>query len=91
MMRAGREIVEAHPVFGAGPNMIERVYPQFRDAGAVEMATSHLHNVPLQIAAERGLPALALWIWFSMDSIGDELRDFVSFEGLHFEDPSDRT
>jgi O-antigen ligase len=64
MMRAGREIVEAHPVFGAGPNMIERIYPQFRDAGAVEPATSHLHNVPLQIAAERGLPALALWIWF---------------------------
>ncbi len=24
----------------------------------------HLHNVPLQIAAERGLPALAVWIWF---------------------------
>ena len=24
----------------------------------------HLHNVPLQIAAERGLPALALWLWF---------------------------
>ena len=24
----------------------------------------HLHNVPLQIAAERGLPALAIWIAF---------------------------
>ena len=24
----------------------------------------HLHNVPMQIAAERGLPALAIWIWF---------------------------
>ena len=24
----------------------------------------HLHNVPLQIAAERGLPALAVWIAF---------------------------
>jgi O-antigen ligase len=24
----------------------------------------HLHNVPLQIAAERGLPALAMWLWF---------------------------
>jgi putative inorganic carbon (hco3(-)) transporter len=64
MMRAGRQIVESHPVFGTGPNMIERIYPQFRVAGAVEQTTSHLHNVPLQIAAERGLPALALWIWF---------------------------
>jgi O-antigen ligase len=24
----------------------------------------HLHNVPMQIAAERGLPALAMWLWF---------------------------
>ena len=64
MMRAGRQIVEAHPVVGVGPNMIERIYPQFRDAGALQHTTSHLHNVPLQIAAERGLPALALWIWF---------------------------
>ena len=64
MMRAGARIVEEHPVFGAGPNMVERIYPQFRDAGAVEPTISHLHNVPLQIAAERGLPALALWIWF---------------------------
>ena len=23
----------------------------------------HLHNVPMQIAAERGLPALAAWLW----------------------------
>jgi O-antigen ligase len=64
MMRAGSQIVEAHPVFGAGPNMIERVYPQFRDAGAVEQTISHLHNVPLQIAAERGLPAVVFWLWF---------------------------
>src|SRR5688500_19556323 len=25
---------------------------------------SHLHNVPLQIAAERGLPALIVWVGF---------------------------
>jgi O-antigen ligase len=24
----------------------------------------HLHNVPVHIAAERGLPALAAWLWF---------------------------
>jgi O-antigen ligase len=24
----------------------------------------HLHNVPVQIAAERGLPALAIWLAF---------------------------
>ncbi len=64
MMRAGREIVAAHPVFGVGPNMIERIYPQYRAPSAVLRTTPHLHNVPLQIAAERGLPAVALWVWF---------------------------
>jgi O-antigen ligase len=64
MIRAGRRIVEAHPIFGVGPNMIERLYPEFRDAGALVQAPSHLHNVPLQIAAERGLPALLFWLWF---------------------------
>jgi O-antigen ligase len=30
----------------------------------VQPSNPHLHNVPVQIAAERGLPALAVWIWF---------------------------
>ena len=30
----------------------------------MEPINFHLHNVPVQIAAERGLPALALWLWF---------------------------
>ncbi len=64
MQRAGAQIVRDHPLFGVGPNMIERVYPKYRDAGAVEETVSHLHNVPLQIAAERGLPALGIWLWF---------------------------
>jgi putative inorganic carbon (hco3(-)) transporter len=64
MIRAGEQIIQDHPVFGVGPNMIERIYPQYRDPGAVLRTTPHLHNVPLQIAAERGLPAMAIWVWF---------------------------
>jgi O-antigen ligase len=64
MMRAGKQIIRDHPVVGVGPNMIERVYPQYRVPDAVLKTTPHLHNVPLQIAAERGLPAAALWLWF---------------------------
>ena len=33
-------------------------------SGRVEQVNPHLHNVPVQIAAERGLPALAVWLWF---------------------------
>jgi putative inorganic carbon (hco3(-)) transporter len=78
MMRAGRHIVEAHPLFGVGPNMVERVYPQYRDTGAVLETTSHLHNVPLQIAAERGLPALALWLWFVVSVVVSATQLFRS-------------
>lgn len=64
MMRAGERIIRAHPIAGVGPNGVERVYPEYRDPDAVLKVAPHLHNVPLQIAAERGLPALALWVWF---------------------------
>ena len=64
MLLEGQHMVRDHPVFGVGPNMVEEVYPQYRVAQAVEQINPHLHNVPMQIAAERGLPALALWIVF---------------------------
>lgn len=64
MLKAGSHIVRDHPVAGVGPNMIERVYPQYREPTAVEQHVPHLHNVPMQIAAERGLPALAAWLVF---------------------------
>lgn len=63
MLRAGERILRDHPATGVGPNMLQRVYPQYRDEGAVLQDAPHLHNVPLQIAAERGLPALGLWVW----------------------------
>ena len=64
MLREGRAMIAEHPLTGVGPNMVERVYAQYRDPLAVEKVNPHLHNVPMQIAAERGLPALAIWLWF---------------------------
>jgi O-antigen ligase len=62
MMRAGGRMVADHPIVGIGPAMVVHRYPEYRDAGAVEPLNPHLHNVPMQIAAERGLPALAIWL-----------------------------
>ncbi len=64
MSRAGLAIIAEHPLTGAGPNMIPTVYPKYRTTDAVRMNTPHLHNNLVQIAAERGLPALAAWLWF---------------------------
>jgi O-antigen ligase len=62
MVQTGLAMVKDHPLTGVGPNMVERLYPQYRDQDSVEKINPHLHNVPLQIAAERGLPALAIWV-----------------------------
>jgi O-antigen ligase len=64
MAREGLHMIEARPLTGVGPNMVEELYAQYRDPGAVNEINPHLHNVPLQIAAERGLPALAVWLAF---------------------------
>ena len=64
MMREGLHMIQDHPIVGIGPNMVLPLYATYRVPEAVEPVNQHLHNVPLQIAAERGLPALAVWLWF---------------------------
>jgi O-antigen ligase len=64
MLEVGAGIVRDHPLTGVGPTMVQRVYEQYRPDYAVQPVNPHLHNVPMQIAAERGLPALIVWAWF---------------------------
>lgn len=64
MLDLGARIVKDHPLAGIGPNMVPRVYQRYRPDYAVNAVNPHLHNVPMQIAAERGLPALAIWFVF---------------------------
>lgn len=64
MSQAGLAMIDDDPLTGIGPDMVAEVYPQYRTGDAVEIEVPHLHNVPLHIAAERGLPALLLWGWF---------------------------
>ncbi len=71
MSRSGIHIIGDHPFTGVGPDMVKEVYPDYRDPGAVQDDNPHLHNVPLQIAAERGLPALGAWLLF----LGMVVRD----------------
>jgi O-antigen ligase len=61
MVVMGLHMVRDHPLFGVGPDMVKVVYPEYRPADAVHPTNPHLHNVPIQIAAERGLPALLAW------------------------------
>jgi O-antigen ligase len=80
MARSGFRIIKGDPLTGVGPDMVIQVYPHYRDKTAVNQLNPHLHNVPLQIAAERGIPALAIWVWF----IATLVRDFVKRRGAVF-------
>jgi O-antigen ligase len=73
MLQSGLGIIKDHPLTGVGPDLVREVYPQYRHPNAVNRLNPHLHNVPLQIAAERGLPALVIWLWF----VCVLLRDFI--------------
>ena len=74
MIKSGVRIIKDHPLTGVGPDMVMQVYPVYRDAAAVNQLNPHLHNVPVQIAAERGLPALLAWLWFVVVLARDFLR-----------------
>jgi O-antigen ligase len=76
MLREGARMVRAHPLVGVGPNMVQPLYGDYRGADAVEPVNPHLHNVPMQIAAERGLPALAIWLAFVVIVFVDLAREF---------------
>ena len=74
MARSGVRMIRDHPLTGVGPDAVRIVYADYRDARAEREMNPHLHNVPLQIAAERGLPALAVWLWFIVVLIRDLVR-----------------
>lgn len=63
MAATGLRIIKAHPLLGIGPGLMGRVYPAWRVDWAVKENNPHLHNDALQIAAERGLIGLAMWLW----------------------------
>ena len=89
MLREGAHMIRSHPLVGIGPNMVLPLYAEYRDPEAVLPVNQHLHNVPVQIAAERGLPALAVWLWFIVGlvvALARQLRDrdvrFLAAAGL---------
>jgi O-antigen ligase len=68
MWRAGLRMVREHPWVGVGPDNIPLVYAEYLPPGTKPMVGyhDHLHDNFLQLAAERGLPCLAAWLWFML-------------------------
>jgi O-antigen ligase len=56
--------------------MVSSVYPIYRREGAPELQNIHLHNNVVQIAAERGLPCLAAWLWLITLGFAGTIQSF---------------
>jgi putative inorganic carbon (hco3(-)) transporter len=75
LTRTGIAMIRAHPWLGLGP---EQVGPQFADFVPSDIPRplpkgwyGHLHNVYLQYAAERGIPALGVMLWLLFKILTD--------------------
>ena len=47
-----------------------------------------MNIIPLIVAAIAILPVVgaAVWVWVAMANANDDLRSFVGFDGMHFEE-----
>jgi hypothetical protein len=52
-----------HFVFGVGMDSIKRYWQAWDLFDKGNLPLGHFHSTPLQLAVERGLPALLLWFW----------------------------
>jgi hypothetical protein len=58
--RVGLSRMMLHPLFGHG---MDSMHVHWREWGFPGSDMLHLHSTPLQLAFDRGLPALAFWLW----------------------------
>ena len=67
-MRAGIEMIKAHPWFGLGPEIVNRDFRKWVPADIPRPLPGgyygHLHSIYIHYAAERGIPTMLMMMWF---------------------------
>ena len=66
MWRDGLRLSTESPrnfVFGVGMDSIQRYWRDWQMFDGGKIPLGHFHSTPVQILAERGFPALLLWLW----------------------------
>jgi O-antigen ligase len=72
-------LIGDNPWFGVGPKKVSIEALRYRGTNEFpDWLYQHMHNNFLQIAAERGLPGLALWLWLMLRLAWDAL---VAYRG----------
>jgi O-antigen ligase/polysaccharide polymerase Wzy-like membrane protein len=65
MWQDGIRLVRGHPWFGVGMETVRLHWEEWNIRGFIQYhVQSHFHSTYLQIAVERGIPALLAWLWF---------------------------
>ncbi len=75
MVEAGVHMIAERPLVGLGPDLVKVLYPFYRHPTAPRANVPHLHNTFVHVAAERGLPALAAYLWLMGASIAHSARN----------------
>ncbi len=64
----GLQMIKAHPLLGVGPEQTGKQFQSYVPAAIPRPLPTgyygHLHNIYLQYAAERGIPAMLVMMWF---------------------------
>jgi len=61
----GLRLIRQHPWFGVGMETVRLHFHEWNIRGFLEYnVVSHFHSTYVQIAVERGIPALLAWLWF---------------------------
>ncbi len=64
LFQTSMRLIRDHPLVGVGPNSVEREALRYRGTrDYLDWMYQHMHNNFLQIAAERGIPGLLIWLW----------------------------
>ncbi|MBV9506795.1 MAG: O-antigen ligase family protein [Acidobacteriia bacterium] len=77
--RTGIRMLERHPLLGLGPEGVKLHFMEYVPADVPRPLPSgwygHLHNIYLHYAAERGLPAMLVLLWFLLQALWDFWRE----------------
>ncbi len=77
MTRTGLNMIRDHPLFGVGPEGVKYHFDIYRPrplGPTPDAYYAHLHSNYLQIAAERGLPCLAFFLWMLLAALRHNWR-----------------
>jgi hypothetical protein len=62
-MRAGLRLIPSHPIFGVGLDSLKYHWKEWGFPVFSDDYVTHTHSTPIQIAVDRGLPALGAYLW----------------------------